>query len=345
MEEQEARHREYEEKLQLESLKRKVSSMKFPAPERKKPKMSFSKSLSGLKPLPVGGKKLFGPEPDPQQTQQIPEQLREKSAAKTVTVPISMSQASKSRIVNKPWKFATKNVAECEICSNDLFSVCHPHISSVGERLAEEGEVFRCSVCKKTHNKEERGKRRVVLGSSTLHNIWNESTYRPDFHVDFDCIIGGQIHDVHAAFLTQYSGETAAMDIVLACGVNNVNTTNTAQDIIFQFRSFVKSIEEQNRDNHVVVASLLYAPKYCDAGVPSSRNMLEKVREVNRWVEDILAGVTLKYVNPWLSPLYLSLLQVDLCLQQRGDRAAAGPGQARGLGGPRPGGGHYAFMN
>ena len=38
-------------------------------------------------------------------------------------------QASKARIVDKPWKFSTKNVDECTICSNELFSVCHPHIS------------------------------------------------------------------------------------------------------------------------------------------------------------------------------------------------------------------------
>ena len=75
---------------------------------------------------------------------EMPQQLKMKSASKTVKLNVNMSQvktfrvskklnfgfkASKARIVDKPWKFSTKNVDECNICSNELFSVCHPHIS------------------------------------------------------------------------------------------------------------------------------------------------------------------------------------------------------------------------
>ena len=74
----------------------------------------------------------------------MPQQLKMKSASKAVKLNVNMSQvdhirisqklnlgvkASKARIVDKPWKFSTKNVDECNICSNELFSVCHPHIS------------------------------------------------------------------------------------------------------------------------------------------------------------------------------------------------------------------------
>ena len=31
----------------------------------------------------------------------------------------------------------------------------------------------------------------VVLGSSTLHNLWRVEQYRPNYHIDFDTIIGG----------------------------------------------------------------------------------------------------------------------------------------------------------
>ena len=61
MAEDEERIREYEERVQLETLKRwqvspefkitylirKVSMMKFPAPEKKKPKLAFSANISG----------------------------------------------------------------------------------------------------------------------------------------------------------------------------------------------------------------------------------------------------------------------------------------------------------
>jgi hypothetical protein len=285
MAEDEERIREYEEKMQLESLKRKVSSMRYPAPERKKPKMSFSKSLSGLG---AGGQGK--PEP---QDMQVNMQVKIKTMAKAIKLPVLVSAASKSRIEDKPWKFATKNVDECTICSNHLFSVCHPHISSVAERRAAEGETYSCCVCRTTHAKEEAAaNRRVTLCSSSLHNIWKESNFNPGFHIDFDCIIGGQIHDIHATFLNQYWTETQPMDVVLACGIDNVPTDDSAADIIFSFKSLVKSIQEQNRDNRLVIATLLYAPKYCDVGVPPSRNMLEKVREVNRWIGDYNRGAT-----------------------------------------------------
>lgn len=73
--------------------------------------------------------------------------------------------------------------------------------------------------------------------------------------------------------------------MVLACGVNNVSTRDSASDIIFQLKSLVASIKYQNAKNNVVISSLLYAPKYCDSRLPSQKNMLHKVREVNSWIE------------------------------------------------------------
>ena len=263
MTEEEERIKEYEERLQLESLKRKVSKMKFPAPDSKKPKMTFSKSLSSL----MAANQLK-PEPAP-----ISMAIKMKSSVKAIKLAVNMSQASKARIVDKPWKFtgAVSAVDECTICSNELFSVCHPHISSLEEKIKDEED-------KEENEKQVRGKRRLVLCSSTLHNIWKEATYRPGFHIDFDCIIGGQIHDSHASFLQQYGEEEQPLDVLLATGINNVgNLEESAPEIIFQIRSLIKTIQDKNRDSRVVVATMLFAPKYCDVGVPPSRNMVEKV--------------------------------------------------------------------
>ena len=169
--------------------------------------------------------------------------------------------------ISKPWVFATKQVPECDICSNQLFSVRHPHITSLSGLGATEGRAS------------------LLLGSSTLHNVWLSHNYRPQVHTYHDCIIGGQVHDCHASFLHQLAGWTGRLDVVLACGVNNVSTRDSACDIIFQLKSLVGSIKFQNPKNNIVISSLLYAPKYCDASLPSSKNMLHKVREVNRWIE------------------------------------------------------------
>lgn len=236
------------------------------------------------------GSLIFNEDIPTRQVMEMPQQLKMKAASKAVKLNVNMSQASKARIVDKPWKFSTKNVDECTICSNELFSVCHPHISSLAEKSksVDGEETFSCTVCRSTHAKEEKqvGRRKVMIGSSTLHNIWAEAAYNPGYHIDFDCIIGGQIHDVHASFLQQFMNTTEPMDVVIACCHDNVPTPDTASDIIFAFRSLVKTIQEQNRDNRVVIASLLFAPKYCDIGVPPSRNMLEKVRAVNSWIYD-----------------------------------------------------------
>jgi len=174
----------------------------------------------------------------------------------------------------KPWVFSTKPVPECNICSNHLFSVCHPHISNI------------TSLKNFTPRNKEDNITSILLGSSTLHNVWKSREYNPKFPTYHDCIIGGQIHDCHASFLQQLCSWSGQLHVVLACGVNNVSTRDSAKDIIFQLKSFVSSIEDLNPRNKIVISSLLFAPKYCDIGLPPHKNMMNKVREVNNWIEE-----------------------------------------------------------
>ena len=86
------------------------------------------------------------------------------------------------------------------------------------------------------------------MGSSTLAHLWKSNGYKEncDFHVDFDCIIGGQIHDVHLSFERQYKDLANPMDIILACGMNNVPTIDDATTIILQLKSFLQTIENHS---------------------------------------------------------------------------------------------------
>ncbi len=64
-------------------------------------------------------------------------------------------------------------------------------------------------------------------------------------------IIGGRIHDIHASFLYQYSQVSTPMDIILVCGVNNIPTEDSSQDMIIQFESFIKTIKDHSiQHNH-----------------------------------------------------------------------------------------------
>jgi len=139
--------------------------------------------------------------------------------------------------------------------------------------------------------RDTKGRRRVVLGSSTLHNVWKREAFKPDFHIDFEMIIGGQIHDVNAAFLYQFSDVTDPMDIVLACGVNNIPMEDTADHIIFQYKSFISWIKLHGErhgflsPSRVVIATIPYAPKHCDISLSDRDNKVEKVRAVNAWIK------------------------------------------------------------
>ena len=150
----------------------------------------------------------------------------------------------------KPWVFSTKPVPECPICSNHLFSVCHPHITNITSLQL-----------KKSSSIKEDNITSILLGSSTLHNVWKSTEYKPKFTTYHDCIIGGQVHDCHASFLQQLSSWSGQLNVVLACGVNNVSTRDSASDIIFQLKSFALSIKDLNSRNRVVIGSLLFAPK------------------------------------------------------------------------------------
>ena len=204
---------------------------------------------------------------------------------------------------NKAWKFSNKNTEECRICSNALFHICHPHISTHLLEYSLNTQKYFCSICKKQHPKHKEGRQNLVLGSSTLHNIWKVSEYRPKFHIDFDCIIGGKINDVHASFIYQFTKMKEPLDVIIACGANNIPTSDSAQDIIFQFKLLVKAILQHSHDlghaqpSRVIISSLLYAPKYCDSRLNPKDNKVEKVRLVNKWIQEYNKDATGKQLN------------------------------------------------
>ena len=70
--------------------------------------------------------------------------------------------------------------------------------------------------------------------------------------VDFDCIIGGQIHDIHLSWNRQYKDVvTKPMDIILAVGMNNIPSgRDSAKNIVLQIKSLLKSIKRHSKKNN-----------------------------------------------------------------------------------------------
>ena len=171
----------------------------------------------------------------------------------------------------KPWVFATKPVPECPTCSNHLFSCQHPHISNL-EKLSS----------------PVRSEANILLGSSTLHNVWRFFKGGvPGFH--YDVIIGGKIHDTHYSYIVSTARWEGRANIVIAAGNNNADFAynDSFSSITTQLESLVRTLLRQNQRHRIVIATLLYAPKYCDPGLPRDRNMTEKVRSVNKWITNL----------------------------------------------------------
>jgi len=203
-------------------------------------------------------------------------------------------------------RISTKDCQECQICSDNVFEVCHPHLSAI-EMLKKKGADGKstfpiwCQICQAKHidpKLDKHGRHRIVLGSSTLAHLWKTKGFHSQYHIDFDCIIGGQIHDVHLSFIRQYQNMASPLDIVLACGMNNVPTSDTTDDVILQFESFLSSIRDHSEKhqhttpNRVVICPLLFAPKFCDAKLQQKENHLSKIISINKWIKEFNENTT-----------------------------------------------------
>jgi len=102
----------------------------------------------------------------------------------------------------------------------------------------------------------------------------------------YDIIIGGKIHDSHYSYLANTETWQGCGNIVIACGNNNADSVynDSYYNITRQLESLFMSLKRQNKKHNIVISSLLYAPKYCDSSLPTNKNMLDKVRKVNKWI-------------------------------------------------------------
>ena len=66
---------------------------------------------------------------------------------------------------------------------------------------------------------------------------------------------GGRIHDVHYAFLAQYAKLETPMDVILACGVNNMPTTDSAKE---------RERERENIFTFILLPMLSFCVQKCE---------------------------------------------------------------------------------
>lgn len=181
--------------------------------------------------------------------------------------PISMQvrMESLNRIRNEKWRIvgnkgqdyeyfrrAHKNIADryCAICSEfadedfDMTRTNHNHFSTMEWRIMQRcdkyGQYY-CVGCKNAHSAKSGTRTPLLLTSSTLAN-WRgkmeANRYEGDaIHIDSIAIPGGQIRDIHRAFLAEYKGAHRPVDVLATVGLNDVSAGHSTHRILSDARS------------------------------------------------------------------------------------------------------------
>ena len=130
----------------------------------------------------------------------------------------------------------------------------------------------------------KQNRKTIFLGSSELCHLWRTSTFTPDSCVDFDCLVGGTVLEVHKMFLNEYREYHSPLNVIVSCGLNNI-PRHSDQQTISQLEGLAKSIHSLNKENMVIFGTVPYAPKFCHSMRYASMKMISKTHNINEWIK------------------------------------------------------------
>ena len=100
------------------------------------------------------------------------------------------------------------------ICSTDLATVRHVHVSSeFDRRTAASGgkHSFYCIACGIQHGTAKPARRRLLITSSTLYRVYRfdkaPGWSNTSDHFDVEAIVGGTVNDGHEVFQHLYGSQ------------------------------------------------------------------------------------------------------------------------------------------
>ena len=105
----------------------------------------------------------------------------------------------------------------------------------------------------------------------------------------FDTLIGCCVGCVHAVWDRHYA-HTQSIDVLLACGVNNVGHGDRASSIIMELQYLGNKILSHS-SNWLLIVTIPLAPRHCAPG------KVEEARTVNRWILDTNQRMTGKQLK------------------------------------------------
>ena len=124
----------------------------------------------------------------------------------------------------------------------------------------------------------------VFVGSSELCHLWKSQKFNPLPCVDFDCLIGGTVIEVHKLFLNVYRNQELPLNIILSCGLNNIPLFSSEQTIC-QLKCLAYSIKSIHKEHKIVFVSIPYAPKFCHSRRLDHIKMTSRIKHINEWIE------------------------------------------------------------
>lgn len=206
----------------------------------------------------------------------------------------------------------------CVICTRlEYREIRHHHISSEfirHEAIDNRQKEFWCLLCKELEPVERPETRHIILTSSTLYGVWKAVGFKPDLHMEIETIPGARYRDLLVVLKALYLAYPQRMDIVVACGLNNIGEGQAVPDIIDEVWELKNMVEahslsyKHQKKNTISFCTLLLPPKFCSLYVPHVNkpawepgpdfiNRTQEILCLNAAIKAINRAAGLKFVN------------------------------------------------
>lgn len=194
---------------------------------------------------------------------------------------------------------------ECYICDDGLF---HRHWETRRgqEMILEQGDNKRmyCYGCCKRHKIDEGPRAKLLLSSSTLHNIESNPLVQNEEHVESITICGAKVDLITKRFIQRYKWVAKPLDIALVAGLNNIRKSSEGEfkaDLLDLQQAVRDHSSRFNTDDSLTISTIPKAPQLCNLGIPRRRNFVDftqKTLAFNRIIRATNIGGNLaKFTN------------------------------------------------
>ena len=166
----------------------------------------------------------------------------------------------------------------CKWCSDSQHTERHHHVSSEAVRvfaMQNNRYLFNCTMCRQMESVVRPCTRKLIMTTSTLFNVWSQTSFKPDIHMEIEAVVGGRFRDLTRALMMLYLGNPERLEIIIIAGLNNIGDSQPVPDILDEIEELKQAVEAHSTmHSHspasiVSFSTVLYAPKFCSLDIPT----------------------------------------------------------------------------